>query len=75
MRMVVLASHTLSIGGTGREYTPLNYADSIYLATRGGAVLLDMEQSLGSLDTGKLADFIVVDLTGKYRQYFKRKNY
>ena len=44
---------------------PLEAADAIYLATRGGAALLDMEDTLGSLEAGKLADFIVVDMNGK----------
>jgi cytosine/adenosine deaminase-related metal-dependent hydrolase len=45
-------------------YRPLDFSDVLYLATRGGAALLNMEDSLGSLDTGKLADILLVDMTG-----------
>ncbi|XP_023325491.1 guanine deaminase isoform X2 [Eurytemora carolleeae] len=51
--------------GEGSEYIPLDYADSVYLATLGGAQLLDMEENLGSLEPGKLADFLLVDMQGK----------
>ena len=50
--------------GEGSEYIPLDYADSVYLATLGGAQLLDMEENLGSLEPGKLADFLLVDMQG-----------
>ncbi len=45
-------------------YRPLDFSDVLYLATRGGAALLNMEDRLGSLDTGKLADILLVDMTG-----------
>ena len=46
-------------------YQELNYVDVLHLATRGGASLLDMQDTLGALDPGKNADILVVDLAGK----------
>ena len=43
----------------------MTYADAIYLATRGSALLLDMTDTLGSLKPGYLADFLLVDMAGK----------
>ena len=66
MRLSVLASNSIKCSkDPGSDYTPLDYTDSVYLATRGGAQLLDMEGDLGTLETGKLADFILVDMQGK----------
>ena len=79
MRLSVLASNSIKFSkelglgegagagkgeGAGSEYIPLDYADSVYLATLGGAQLLDMEENLGSLEPGKLADFLLVDMQG-----------
>ena len=79
MRLSVLASNSIKFSkelglgegaesGKGEvaesEYIPLDYADSVYLATLGGAQLLDMEEKLGSLEPGKLADFLLVDMQG-----------
>ena len=77
MRLSVLASNSIKLSkelglgegegegeGEGSEYIPLDYADSVYLATLGGAQLLDMEENLGSLEPGKLADFLLVDMQG-----------
>jgi cytosine/adenosine deaminase-related metal-dependent hydrolase len=46
-------------------YRPLDFCDVLYLATRGGAQLLNMEDCLGSLETGKLADILLVDMEGR----------
>ena len=77
MRLSVLASNSIKLSkelglgegagegeGAGSEYIPLDYTDSVYLATLGGAQLLDMEENLGSLEPGKLADFLLVDMQG-----------
>lgn len=79
MRLAVVASNTISFtedkdkeldeeGGLKLQQevtTPLNYAEVLYLATRGGASLLHMEDQLGALDRGKFADFLLVDMTGE----------
>jgi guanine deaminase len=42
---------------------PLRPSEAFYLATRGGARALGKNKIIGTLDTGKEADLIVVDLT------------
>jgi len=42
---------------------PLRPREAFYLATRGGARALGKNKIIGTLDTGKEADLIVVDLT------------
>jgi guanine deaminase len=51
MRLSILASNAVKVNKTDEEddYKPLTYADAVYLATKGGAVLLGMEDTLGSL--------------------------
>jgi guanine deaminase len=41
---------------------PLRPSEAFYLATHGGALALGKAGSIGTLDTGKEADFIVVNL-------------
>jgi guanine deaminase len=41
---------------------PLRPSEAFYLATRGGARVLGKNKIIGTLDTGKEADLIVVDL-------------
>jgi len=63
MRQAVMASNTFTFSQP--DYQPIHFSDALYLATRGGASLLDMDRQLGSLDTGKLADILLVDMKGK----------
>lgn len=60
MRTAVTASNSLA--SDRPQYSPLGFSDVIYLATRGGASLLDMTASLGALEPGMLADIIRVDM-------------
>ncbi len=46
-------------------FTPLELVD---LATMGGARALDMEDKIGSLEVGKLADMIILDLSAPHMQ-------
>ena len=46
-------------------YSPLIYSDALFLATKGGAQLLDLKDSLGSLQTGYQADILLVDMAGR----------
>jgi guanine deaminase len=43
---------------------PLRPSEALYLATTGGARALGKSKSLGTLDSGKEADLIIVDLIG-----------
>ena len=46
------------------QYQPLNFSDVLYLATRGGARLLDREHELGALEVGQLFDSLLIDMEG-----------
>ena len=48
----------------GPGYSPLQFSDALYLATRGSAALLNLEHSLGALQPGHLADMLLVDMEG-----------
>jgi len=61
MRQAVIASNTLS--WTPQIETPLSFSDALYLATRGGAQLLD-RKDLGVLEVGALADILLIDMNG-----------
>ena len=65
MRMAVMASNTLTFSQGGSGFAPLGFSDALYLATRGGAGLLDMEDDLGALEPGMQADMILVDMDGE----------
>ena len=63
MRMAVMASNTLTFSDS--SYQPLQYSDALYLATRGGAQLLGLQDSLGALQEDMEADLLVVDMAGE----------
>ena len=44
------------------QETPLHPVEALYLATLGGARALHIEQKIGNFESGKEADFIVLDL-------------
>jgi len=64
MRHAVMASNTLTFGQAESAHQPIQFSDALFLATRGGAALLDMEQDMGALEVGKLADVLLVDMKG-----------
>ena len=63
MRTAVTASNSLA--SSRPQYSPLGFSDVLYLATRGGASLLDMATSLGALEPGMTADMIRVNMDGE----------
>ncbi|MEH6585969.1 MAG: TRZ/ATZ family hydrolase [Halioglobus sp.] len=49
---------------TAGDAAALPAADSLYMATMGGARAMGIDDQIGSLETGKQADLIAVDFTG-----------
>ena len=62
MRNAVTHSNILAMEDS--QYQPLNFSDVLYLATRGGARLLDREHELGALEVGQLFDSLLIDMEG-----------
>lgn len=52
---------------------PLDPMKAFYLATLGGAVALDLDRSIGNFETGKEADFVVLDLAATDLMTFRLK--
>jgi len=52
--------------------TALSATDTLRLATSGGAAVLGLEESVGTLQPGRLADIIILDLQKPHLQPFYR---
>ncbi|KAJ1735013.1 hypothetical protein LPJ61_000766 [Coemansia biformis] len=65
MRMAAAASRTLVAARRDSAQpaagSPLDAAELLFLATQGGARVMGMQASIGTLDEGKLFDALVVD--------------
>ncbi len=53
-------SNQLFIASSDPSYKPMNFADVIYLATKGSAKVASLDHKVGSLDVGKSFDAIRV---------------
>jgi 5-methylthioadenosine/S-adenosylhomocysteine deaminase len=63
MRLIALLAHGPGSGGAG-----LNAWDVLHMATRGGAAALCLADEVGTLEAGKWADLVCVDLSGASTQ-------
>lgn len=61
MKEAIENSKYLSLYSKGKMGSPMTLAEAFYLATLGGARVLSMEREIGSLATGKQADFLVIN--------------
>lgn len=61
MKEAMETSKTLFRVSDGESGDSMTLAEAFYLATLGGAKVLSMQNEIGSLDTGKKADFVVID--------------
>ena len=58
---VLADAFKVHISEPGAAGVSLHPAEMLFLGTVGGARALDMEERIGNLDTGREADFLVVD--------------
>ncbi|KAJ2721876.1 hypothetical protein GGI07_003667 [Coemansia sp. Benny D115] len=72
MRMAAAANRALiaskrdqGVELVGRDAVPLEASEALYLATQGGANVMGMGQHLGTLNSDKLFDALVIDLAAK----------
>jgi 5-methylthioadenosine/S-adenosylhomocysteine deaminase len=56
----------LSMINSNRRTTHPSFYEMLELATRGGAEALGMDEEIGSLETGKKADLITIDMMNPY---------
>lgn len=61
MKEAIENSKCLYMFSNGQSGTPMTVAEAFYLGTLGGAKVLSLENKIGSLEKGKLADFLVID--------------
>lgn len=54
--------------GYADDPTAVNAYEALYMATAGAAAALGQERSIGTLEVGKCADFVIVSLDGAHNQ-------
>lgn len=63
LRIMALAQKEIT-----REAESLSLSETLYVATRGSAKALGMENEIGALEPGYLADIALIDLSGLHHQ-------
>ncbi|KAB0804739.1 hypothetical protein PPYR_01709 [Photinus pyralis] len=63
MRYAVACSNFLSFGKD--NYEPIGWRDAFYMATLGGAKVLDLDKEIGNFEVGKEFDAVIIDMNVK----------
>ncbi|KAJ3261150.1 hypothetical protein HK103_006459 [Boothiomyces macroporosus] len=68
MRQALISSKVIHIdshAGEDEKYPALNFANVFYLATLGGAKVMDLDKKIGNFIVGKEFDALVVDISSQ----------
>ncbi|KAJ3323360.1 hypothetical protein HDV06_001880 [Boothiomyces sp. JEL0866] len=78
MRQALISSKVIHIdshAGDEERYEALNFANVFYLATLGGAKVMDLDSRIGNFEVGKEFDALVVDISSAMgKPFFNSEN-